>query len=234
MRVGIDKTLETCWDIYFCLARAYDTTDQAEDVKLFILSTMAMISKYSGNSNYITLTVLFFNNTECYDNNTFKKLCPDSDSLFDWMVRYYNFVRGNLSYKLKSKEELDEQYKITIMTKSWWGSRVWDLIHIFAAYAPQDCTYDYYVCYRAFIVTLSKVLPCHDCRGHLLRNLQTLPMDNYATNRLSLFSWSFKLHNIVSQQINEESVASGKPATMKLFTWEQAVEKYYPNPSSED
>jgi hypothetical protein len=201
--------------MYFCVARSYENTSQLDDVKLFILSTMSMISQYTKDESYINLTVQFFDNTKCYDNPTFKKECPDTNSLFDWMVRYYNHMRANMNYKLRSKEELDSEYDVDKMTKTWWGRKTWMLIHVFAAYAPIDCTYSYFVSYRAFIVTLSKLLPCHDCRGHLQKNMKTLPMDCYAGGRLALFSWSHKLHNVVNKQ-------TGAPD----YKWDKAVKDY--------
>jgi hypothetical protein len=211
----VEETLNNCWDIYFCFARAYENTSQAEEVRLFILSTMAMFSQYTHEDKYLDFTVEFLCNTNSVDSPSMKKLCKDKNDMFDWTVRYYNFTRGNLKYKLKTKDDLEKEMATEKMTKSWWGPRIWYLLHSFASYSPEICTYEYFMCYKAFVVTLSKLLPCHECRAHLQSNLKTLPMDCYGKTRLSLFGWSFKLHNIVNEQLNKEP-----------YLWDKAVEKY--------
>ena len=124
-------------------------------------------------------------------------------------------MRGNMGYKLSKKSELEMVYNVDKMNKKWWGRRTWDLIHIFASYAPEHCTYDYFVSYRAFVTTLGKILPCLECRGHLVKNLKSMPMDCYGDSRLGLFSWSFKLHNTVNEQMNAPT-----------FAWDKAVKQY--------
>lgn len=215
MYTDSEDLLKKCFELYFCITRAYKGVGQIEDIKVLILGTMSMLSQYYNDRAYIDLTTQYFVNTDACYTDLFKKQCPKSDQLFDWMVRYYNFVRVNMGYKLETKEKLDTEMCADKMTKKWWGSRTWYLIHKFAAMAPEECTYLYFICYKSFIVSLGNLIPCEECKAHLKENLKGLPIDCYAGSRVELFGWSFKLHNIVNNHLN-----------YKQYSWQKAIKEY--------
>ncbi len=96
-----------------------------------------------------------------------------------------------------------------------WGPSYWNVLHYSALNAN---TRDKRYTYIQFVENLPSMIPCNACREHLKQNLIKYPVRNYAINEMSLFEWSWMLHNLVNILIK-------KPEYMRL-TYEQAVEKY--------
>jgi len=63
------------------------------------------------------------------------------------------------------------------------------------------------------------MIPCEKCRLHFIENIKNHPVEPYAKSNISLFYHSWKLHDIVNQQLN-------KPSKQRL-TYEQAFELYF-------
>ena len=94
------------------------------------------------------------------------------------------------------------------------GRSTWDTIHGLAA------TYDRPSKKQAFInymYSLTDLYPCDMCRNNLLTHLTTdLPLeDRWFKSNVSLFTWTFMLHNIVNRD-------TGKPE----MRWQDAERKW--------
>ena len=221
------------WDTLFCIARLYDVDKsgklKAGDVRALIISCAAMTTEaaeFSESSSMIDPqrryqltqrldeTLNFLDAKCCYTEKDFAKTC--NMSLFSLIAEYYNDIRVLENYPLKTYTELNVEYDVEKMNKKWWGSRIWELIHGFAINSPVRCTTSYYVYYKSFIVTLSKLLPCEECRRHLTTNLSENPLDGKATSNHALFKWSFMLHNKVNKMLK-----------MPEWSWQKAAKEYY-------
>ena len=85
------------------------------------------------------------------------------------------------------------------MPKNEWGPRVWFVIHTMAAsYDPSNAKY-----FKAYMVCLTRLLPCPECKQHLESNLASLNIDNYLGSRESLFKWTYLLHEAVNNQLGK-------------------------------
>ncbi len=88
--------------------------------------------------------------------------------------------------------------------KDFWGDSVWKAIHTFAAaYKPEN-----ELEFRAYIYSLTKLLPCESCREHLKRHLEKYPMDTYMRNNHDLFFWTYTLHHAVNESYNRDHPTS--------------------------
>lgn len=86
------------------------------------------------------------------------------------------------------------------MDKQFWGPAVWCMIHVSSAgYTPTKKT-----SFNQFINSLPQLLPCQYCREHLTQNLEQVPLSHSVmNNNVSLFNWSYRLHDTVNKQLNE-------------------------------
>lgn len=101
------------------------------------------------------------------------------------------------------------------MDPNFWGPYFWTSIHS----ATVTYTPDKAQAFKAFLYSLTEILPCMECREHLKQNLTTFKVDPYLTDNHSLFLWSYYLHDIVNQQLGKKSPPL------------QAVKNLYFNPS---
>ncbi len=98
------------------------------------------------------------------------------------------------------------------------GHIIWNFIHLMAANAVTPAKREFYVnTINGFKISF----PCEFCREHLITNLESLPVEPYSNNNISLFYHSWKLHDTVNGQLK-------KPANQRL-TYDQAFAKWFPN-----
>lgn len=227
--ISIVDLQQDLWDFLFCIARAYDDAkNQADDVRVLWLSTAAMVSIAASHcenmhasctdlSQRFAWTVEFLKNVSCDSTEDFLSKCNNTKSLFNLTCRYYNFIRTREGHRLTLYDDLEKEYDASKMNKRWWGARVWKLIHGFASNAPNPIPELYFTAYKSFIVTLSHLLPCKDCRAHLKNNLSNFPLEsNLVQTPEQLFRWSFNLHNVVNKMLKQPE-----------WSWERAHNEYF-------
>lgn len=89
-----------------------------------------------------------------------------------------------------------------------WGPASWAFIHHVAAGYPVEPGPEDVRAYGAFYRSLSPVLPCAACRGHLADNIAALSPDAaLAAGRADLFAWTVALHNRVNQQLRKPPIS---------------------------
>jgi len=96
------------------------------------------------------------------------------------------------------------------------GPIYWQYAHLTSATATTKEKRKLYV---EWLNNLATTLPCEKCRLHFIENIKNHPVEPYAKSNVSLFYHSWKLHDIVNQQLN-------KPMKQRL-TYEQAFEIYF-------
>lgn len=84
--------------------------------------------------------------------------------------------------------------------RDFWGSATWTAIHSMAVTYTPDGAH----AYKAFIYSLTQILPCKSCREHLKRNLAEMPIEDYLSNNSDLFLWTYMLHDRVNVQVSRE------------------------------
>jgi hypothetical protein len=84
--------------------------------------------------------------------------------------------------------------------KSFWGPPFWDVIHLAAA--GYDGTSSYREGFIQLLSAYTKILPCKECRAHLIENLKNKPIGEFMVDNHTLFYWTYILHDTVNQQHN--------------------------------
>ena len=97
---------------------------------------------------------------------------------------------------------------------SFWGPSLWKVIHSIASNSiHKEQREDF----KFFIYELINVLPCPLCCINLSNNLKILPIDNYLTSVEDLLYWTYKLHDLVNQEINKNPDKKPKWEHIKFF-----------------
>lgn len=162
--------------------------------------------------NYLsTNPVSDFANCKKNDNSV-----EDIKSRLEWVLNLKNGY--NKSKGIKEEDKLDRVlvvYNPLTITKRFWGNRVWKFLHYHTLYQPSTLNVQrqYYI--KMLMTSLSFLLPCVICRNHLKVHLHEFPISGYLSTNLSLFRWTFILHNTVNKSI-------GKP----VLKYEDAVKLY--------
>lgn len=90
--------------------------------------------------------------------------------------------------------------------KDFWGGPTWTVIHTFAAtLKPEDAE-----AFKAFLWSLTRLLPCEVCRKNLIKKLTDHPPDPYLTNNHDAFFYSYFIHDLVNQHITKYHPESPK------------------------
>ena len=112
----------------------------------------------------------------------------------------------NISIENISYEEALNMYTISdtnIITKNDWGPTVWTMIHFFAFNLKKVNNLVYF----KFIISLTYLLPCEECKKHMRSNLKIIPLEiKKDTDKDSVFNWSFKFHNAVNKQTGKQEI----------------------------
>lgn len=84
---------------------------------------------------------------------------------------------------------------MTSLAKDIWGPALWQFLHITAA-SIEDV--DAFV---ELLRSLTKTIPCPDCRKHLKQHLIKFPPEEYIINSINANTYMFILHNMVNERI---------------------------------
>jgi hypothetical protein len=102
---------------------------------------------------------------------------------------------------MNSKNKNEREFAVTKKGKEFWCNPVWHTIHIFAATMRPGSS----VAYKTFLtVCLPALLPCDVCCANLLKKFTAFPPDPYMGNNHDAFFYSYVLHDLVTEHINEE------------------------------
>lgn len=130
------------------------------------------------------------------------------DTLFEWVYKLNNYIsllkrrQGQLVTDNMTLEQTREQYQF--ITKNDWGNFIWFLIHFIAANLQGPLHKNHSIAFRAFIVCLSHILPCVECRHHMSEYLKTSNIDPYLSKVDGAYLWTWEFHN-------EVNIRLGKP-----------------------
>lgn len=131
------------------------------------------------------------------------KPCSCSEHL-KWVAELNNYMCRNMRKTPKDNYDIIcKIYNPQNITKTKWGNSVWYFIHYTALNQPNILTNDIALAYKDMMYSLTVLLPCEMCRGHLKQHLQDFPIDNYLRTNESLFEWTFQLHNKVNISLNK-------------------------------
>jgi hypothetical protein len=94
------------------------------------------------------------------------------------------------------------------MQPELWGRHLWKSIHYIALGYPNYPTEIEAQNYMNFYLDFWKVIPCQKCAINYKKHIEELPIDNFLKNKMTLFEWTVKLHNIVNKSLNKPELST--------------------------
>ena len=135
----------------------------------------------------------------------------NNEKLFLWTFFLHDLVNRQLHKVSPGYEAIKNYYFNSLLNKKSWGPCIWTSIHCIAAvYKPESKQ-----AFKQFIYSLPGILPCEECRSHLIENLKILPLtDHYLENNHNLFLWTYLLHDATNKQLRKVSPSFEKVKTI--------------------
>jgi len=159
------------------------------------------------------------------DSHKISQSLHTNDKLFRWTYNLHQFVN-----QLRLKEGMQDPslidnpsfsevktiYSPDKLTKTFWSTSMWRVIHGLAAVYPVNTSRNgrEAVAYKQLIRSLVYVLPCAVCREHFKTNLPTMPITNYVTKRIRLFYYTYQLHELVNSQTKDANISWTEAKTL--------------------
>jgi FAD-linked sulfhydryl oxidase len=106
------------------------------------------------------------------------------------------------------------------MSLGKWGPYFWGSLHLACLSTNVNLSEQEKEAVRAFVDSLTKLLPCPMCRTHFAEVLEKYPLETGLYSGPDLFKWSVNVHN-------EVNISIGKP----VYTIEEAF-NYWMNAMS--
>ena len=92
------------------------------------------------------------------------------------------------------------------MLTSVWGPAMWHSLHTISFNYPVNPTSEQKKQYKEFVLSLQHVLPCGACRKNLIKNLQEVPLSDWALkNRKNFSRWMYRLHEKINDMLGKKS-----------------------------
>lgn len=101
-----------------------------------------------------------------------------------------------------------------------WGSTIWNGIHTLSA--NYDGTKQGAEAFTSYMWSLTRLIPCVECRENLNRHLMyDLPLGpQIFRNRETLFLWTYRLHDLVNKEMRQiKGINKVSPAYNVVFDY---------------
>ena len=102
------------------------------------------------------------------------------------------------------------------MQPELWGRHLWKSIHYIALGYPDIPTDIEAENYMNFYLNFWQVIPCQKCAVNYRNHLEELPIHNFLKNKMTLFEWTVKLHNLVNKSLNKPQISTFE--ALKIYT----------------
>ena len=128
-----------------------------------------------------------------------------NNKAFEYTYLLHNYINVILKKKtIISLELANEKYQQ--IDKQFWGNNIWGLLHIISANLNDVLTESQKLNFKAFIVCISFLLPCSECRIHAKQYLSGNLLDKYLNTRYNTYLYIWEFHNNVNKRLNKPIV----------------------------
>jgi len=104
-----------------------------------------------------------------------------------------------------------------------WGPYLWKSIHFIALGYPKNPCIQDKLDFKEFFINLHKVIPCFSCAKNYKRHLDELPpIDNYLKSNMTLFEWTWMLHNIVNKELGKRELSFKDAIKLYMKPWKES------------
>lgn len=84
--------------------------------------------------------------------------------------------------------------------KDFWGPPTWITLHILAFCLRVEVADSF----REFLVVLTKLIPCQECRDNLVKKLNYVPPGEYLSSSEKAFLYTYIIHDLANQHISKQ------------------------------
>lgn len=111
--------------------------------------------------------------------------------------------------------------------KDFWGPPFWEMFHILGV--TIQCTKKGKEKFEQLLRLFCQLVPCPSCCAHLNRNLKAFPPGKYLTTNEDAFFYTYVLHDIVNDQVNEinKSLSENERKPIKVSPDYEQIRDYY-------
>ncbi len=92
------------------------------------------------------------------------------------------------------------------MDKNLWGPSMWNFIHSVALGYPDNADAIVKQNYKSYYENIYVVIPCGECSKHYKENYEKYKIDDFLTNKDTLFEWTVNIHNIVNKMLSKKTI----------------------------
>lgn len=120
------------------------------------------------------------------------------------------------------------------MDTKFWGPDCWNLLHCITENYPENASYYTKNKYKAFFISLSKILPCKYCRNSTKKFISEIDINDYLYSKKSLCRWLFLLHNKVNDKLRRQGNDVKKNPSFSVIKsrFEKKLKYYNENPKN--
>jgi hypothetical protein len=148
---------------------------------------------------------------------------PSSNSVnsqseaFRWTYNlhaYANLVKrrqGQLTNDITLEQAMK---KYANVNKTDWGNAFWFIIHYIAANLPERLSLSQQTSFIAFIMCISYLIPCAECKQHMALYITQTDIRPYAPYRKTAFQYTCEFHNNVNGRLSKPTVEIQKAYTV--------------------
>ncbi len=157
------------------------------------------IEYYLANSNQAFMWTYLLHNYI----NTVRQSTPFGRTTLPRLTRRVQSPHREIILDAPTLEEVSIMYSPANVTKQIWGNGIWFLIHFIAINLPGRLNNQITTSFTALIVCFQSLLPCKECRDHMVEHLRNFPLKEYTQSRERIFEWTVKLHNRVNSSLSK-------------------------------
>jgi hypothetical protein len=88
---------------------------------------------------------------------------------------------------------------MTSLTPKTWGPVTWIMLHLLTLSYPDNPTMEDIENHKQFLISLSRVLPCKECRDHFKEHLQKCALSHALKSRETYVKCMWNMHNGVDK-----------------------------------
>ncbi len=193
------------WDTLIILSMTYNP--KGEDCQLAFKCLIECLGELLPDKSAVILCKTFMSQ------KPIEPYLSVKDGCLDWIYSLYVYWtitkkrQGQLVRDQLTLEQIKSKYEI--ITKNDWGPLLWFLIHLVAANLRSDngiVTDETAQTFKAFIVSISLLVPCPDCKQHMTSYMMNTQIGDVIKTPNGAFMWTYKFHNAVNQRLKKSEM----------------------------
>ena len=198
------------WDVVHMYARAYNPDNMGDNARMQNKDSRQMFITFLTALGTLLpkddFTKVFLDELHSRPPNGMQ--LTNRVMLLQWTFNFHHRVSSRAGYNDITKDYSMFRRRYDAFKKEDWARPTWRLLHVLPVFYPS--IYDEYKTsvFIKLVTALQYILPCMECRSHLVANLKSLPLTvcNFQSNE-DLFKWTYFLHERVNMQLGKDGMS---------------------------